>query len=264
MRPKAFLGSSSEAIKYANAVTTAIGDSFDITLWNASGAFTPSNFTLESLLRFTDEFDYGIFIMTADDMASIRKQKHSITRDNVIFEAGLFFGALGRANCFLLVSDDKKLHLPSDLQGLTYIPFREKRGQLPDSEARKRMAGPCRELQNLCKKRDGSGLNGRWQQTWFVENSEHYPKKNSSDAEVGVFGSRFRAEFDTQGFKYKLVARINEKRMITGVWCGPHESSYHGSCQLTVSPDSKSISGKWVGFRANNEVEAGQWKWSRR
>ena len=73
--------------------------------------FAPSNFTLESLLTFTEQFDYGIFVLAADDFVKMRGEKPRASRDNVIFEAGLFLGALGRTNCFLLVSKAKNFRL---------------------------------------------------------------------------------------------------------------------------------------------------------
>jgi hypothetical protein len=263
--PRAFIGSSNEGFRYARAIAAYLEPDFDITLWRTPGAFEPSGFTLESLIAFTERYDYGIFVLTADDIVKYRGKKYSVSRDNVIFEAGLFFGALGRKNCFLFVSGAKKFRLPSDFKGLTYIPFKEKRGRrVQDRHIRKLVEDPRSVIRNHCKKSDRWGLNGKWKQVWFVKKSEHYPEENPSDADVAVFGSRFRAEFDVKKEgRYKLIARIGENRMITGVWSGPNKHSYHGSCQLMISPDSTSISGRWVGFRANSQVESGRWEWSR-
>lgn len=264
MLPSAFLGSSREGLRYAQVIAESLKHQFDVTLWKKPGTFEPSNFTLESLLISAERFDYGIFVMTADDLARIRKKAVSVSRDNVIFEAGLFFGALGRTNCFLFVSRVKNLHLPTDLKGLTNIFFTERRGQrLQAKQLRKLMEGSCNELRDHHKRSDKWGLNGIWRQTWFVTKSANFPRKNASPAEVAIFGSRFRAKFDVKGNRYQLIARINENRTITGFGSGPNKHSYHGSCQLVVSPDSRSLSGKWVGFRADNRVESGRWEWSR-
>lgn len=262
MQPNVFIGSSQEALKYARAIEESLKKQCRVTVWEKKGVFAASNFTLESLLEFTEQFDYGIFVMTADDFVKKRRETSRAARDNVIFEAGLFLGALGRANCFLLVSRAKNFRMPSDLKGLTYIPFEEKRGRLSLKQALSLMETPCSLLRDRCRQSKAWALNGKWIQTWFVD-SENFPKENRSEAEVAVFGSRLRATWDVKESRYQLVARISDRRMITGFWRGPTLDSYHGSCQLAVAPDASSIKGKWVGFRSNNEVEAERWEFSR-
>ena len=265
MRPSVFIGSSGEALKYARVVEESLTNRCKVTVWEKQGAYPPSKFTLESLLSFTEQFDYGVFVMAADDFVKMRGEKSRASRDNVIFEAGLFLGALGRANCFLLVSEAKNFRLPSDLKGLTYIPFAQKPSQkFRWKQLSKLMEKPCSQLRECCRESDSWGLSGKWKQTWHVENSDNFPPKNSSEADVAIFGSRLRATFKVKGKRYQLIARINEKRMITGLWSGPTQDSYHGSCQLAVSPDATSIKGKWLGFRTNNEIEAGCWEFSRK
>jgi predicted nucleotide-binding protein len=47
-------------------------------------------------------------------------------RDNIIFEAGLFTGTLGRARTFLVYCRDAKIALPSDLAGVTAATYAER------------------------------------------------------------------------------------------------------------------------------------------
>lgn len=44
-------------------------------------------------------------------------------RDNVIFELGLFMGRLGKARAILMEQRGKDVKLPSDLTGITTIPY---------------------------------------------------------------------------------------------------------------------------------------------
>ena len=65
-------------------------------------------------------------------------------RDNVIFELGLFMGRLGRARAILMEPRAAKLKLPSDLAGLTTIPYRFEAGR----DAAPLIAPACNELRD--------------------------------------------------------------------------------------------------------------------
>jgi len=79
---------------------------------------------MESLVKTARSSDFAVLIATADDRTDVRGQSHSVARDNVIFEMGLFIGALGRERTFIVAARDGDLQLPSDLAGLTYVPYR--------------------------------------------------------------------------------------------------------------------------------------------
>ena len=79
---------------------------------------------MESLADAARHSDFAVLIATADDRTDIRGQSRSVARDNVIFELGLFIGALGRERAYMVVDRDDDLQLPSDLAGLTYLPYR--------------------------------------------------------------------------------------------------------------------------------------------
>ena len=116
---KIFVGSSSEALKLARAVQRTLRHSYEVRVW-AQGQFRPMEYTLEALLRALSEYDFAIFIFAPQDIIAIRDQKFSAVRDNVIFELGLFIGHIGKDRCFIMKPiDDKDLHLPTDLNGLT-------------------------------------------------------------------------------------------------------------------------------------------------
>ncbi len=48
-------------------------------------------------------------------------------RDNVLFELGLFMGALGREHTFIVHCHDEQLDLPSDLAGVAVERFGRRR-----------------------------------------------------------------------------------------------------------------------------------------
>lgn len=63
--------------------------------------------------------DFALFIFAPDDIATIRSRSEHIVRDNVIFEMGLFVGAIGKSRSFILKPRDIEMHLPTDLLGVT-------------------------------------------------------------------------------------------------------------------------------------------------
>jgi predicted nucleotide-binding protein len=68
---------------------------------------------------------FAVVLLTPDDVggAKIHKRTKPRARQNVILELGFFIGSLGRKNvCALYV---KGVELPSDLEGLIYIPLDE-------------------------------------------------------------------------------------------------------------------------------------------
>lgn len=126
-KPRLFVGSSKEGLEVARAVEDNLAHDAEVTLWTQS-VFEPSNYALEDLLRTLETSDFGAFVFTPDDVLKMRGKEHSVARDNVIFELGLFFGRLGRQRAFIISpSSARDLHLPSDLTGLTVIKYDDER-----------------------------------------------------------------------------------------------------------------------------------------
>lgn len=134
-KPKVFIGSSREAMNYANAVCSQLEYTCQVSPWYA-GVFKANDYTMEALERELAVNDFGVFVFAADDVAMIRQKPFFITRDNTIFEMGLFWGRLGRKRVFCIVPRDvpprddlidgttvTNFNLPSDLQGLTLMRY---------------------------------------------------------------------------------------------------------------------------------------------
>jgi len=85
-------------------------------IWH-QGVFGLSRGTLESLVGQVHKFKYAILVLTPDDLLVKRGEATPAARDNVLFELGLFMGALGREQTFIVC--DRSLSLPSDLAGIT-------------------------------------------------------------------------------------------------------------------------------------------------
>ena len=120
-----FIGSSSEAAGYMVEIA-AILEQFETKplMWNAPGKniFVPGTNTIDALIEITERVQAAIFIFNADDVtwnSESAIMPLSSVRDNVLFEYGLFMGALGKKNiCFVCKGKPK---LATDLNGITYI-----------------------------------------------------------------------------------------------------------------------------------------------
>jgi hypothetical protein len=122
MKPKVFIGSSSEGLEIAYALQSNLENDGEITVWTQD-VFRPSEFVLESLLKQLDTADVGIFVFSPDDTVVIRGGEHPAVRDNVILEVGLYVGRLGRDRCFIVLPRGSNPRLPSDLLGVTILNF---------------------------------------------------------------------------------------------------------------------------------------------
>jgi prolyl-tRNA editing enzyme YbaK/EbsC (Cys-tRNA(Pro) deacylase) len=122
---KIFVGSSNEAIQYSLEVRALI-EKYEMVPVSWQEIFKPGDFTLDALLRITEEVDAAILIASPDDETWYRMHKRMEPRDNILFELGLFIAELGRyRTCILRITgkDKEPATLPTDLLGVTYINY---------------------------------------------------------------------------------------------------------------------------------------------
>lgn len=128
MRRRLFIGSSGEQVHICEMIKSHLdakcSDWLDVAIWKGSGVFELNQGTLGVLVQAAREFDYGVFVAAPDDCLFKRGHKMKVTRDNVLFEAGLFMGSLGLNRTFILASS--KVSLPSDFNGATVIMYNGK------------------------------------------------------------------------------------------------------------------------------------------
>lgn len=127
-RVRLFIISSVEALPIARAIQNAFEhDPFQVVIWT-DGVFKVANYTLQSLEDEVDKSDFTIAVAHADDLTTVRGSDWPTPRDNVIFELGLFMGRLGRARAILMEPREENVKLPSDLAGITTIPYHFEKG----------------------------------------------------------------------------------------------------------------------------------------
>jgi len=141
---RVFIISSAEALPMARIVQSAFQyDPFTTVVWT-DGVFKVANYTLQSLEDEVDNSDFAVAIAHADDFTACRGKNWPSPRDNVIFELGLFMGRLGRSRAILMEPREEKVKLPSDLAGVTTIPYRFEKGL----DAAALMAPACNQLRD--------------------------------------------------------------------------------------------------------------------
>jgi Predicted nucleotide-binding protein containing TIR-like domain len=121
IKPRIFLGSSGKQAKLLQAITRGLKDIADVEPWTTT--FNPGRSTLDRLVELSQEVDFAAFVFAQDDWTTTDASQsgQASPRDNVVFEAGLFGGALGIRRTFILHANDSKL--PSDLLGLTSVRY---------------------------------------------------------------------------------------------------------------------------------------------
>lgn len=128
MKRKIFIGSSAEGIKIANQVKDQInielGDWIECETWGDGKVFSLNGGTLESLVKASRKYDYGIMLASKDDVLIKRMKIFNVMRDNVLFEMGLFLGSLGLQRAFLITHD--RTSLSSDFNGVTVVKYNDK------------------------------------------------------------------------------------------------------------------------------------------
>ena len=127
-KPRIFLGSSGKQEKLLQALTRGLEGVAHVDPWTTS--FNPGTTTLERLLELVHEVDFAAFVFARDDWTTTSPSasprtgsRQASPRDNVVFEAGLFGGALGMRRTFIIHANGSKL--PSDLLGLTCVRYGE-------------------------------------------------------------------------------------------------------------------------------------------
>lgn len=129
--PILFVGSTVEDLSIAEAIQQRLEHYVEVEIWT-EGGFVPTGSVLGSLLSTSRRADFALFIATAPDVIATRGESFNVMRDNVLFELGIFFGALGQERVFMLTDRAENLTVPSDLIGLAPVTM-DRRKQNPQS-----------------------------------------------------------------------------------------------------------------------------------
>jgi len=118
-KPAVLIASATEQLELTSALQSLLIDSCNPTPWKQ--VFRPTRTAIESLESALLDYDFAVFFIDPNDILSSRGDTFVVTRDNVIFELGMFIGNLGRKRCFMISPINEKHKLPSDLSGVTVL-----------------------------------------------------------------------------------------------------------------------------------------------
>jgi hypothetical protein len=150
MTPKVFIGSSSEARDVACAIQSNLECETEPTVWDQN-VFELSRSTLDNLTQALHSFDFGVFVLSAEDVLTLRGKAYTVARDNVLFELGLFIGNLGSEHAFFIVPQtDFPFRIPTDLAGITYATYNANRA---DNNLQAALGPACNKILAAIRKR---------------------------------------------------------------------------------------------------------------
>ena len=117
-----FIGSSTEAIKYAEIVEETIDRHPLFTAQPWWKVFRSGSALYDQIISLVSQIDFAIFLTTPDDNTISRDKDLPVSRANVLLEYGIFTGHLGPENAL-------RLHIgktsdPSDLHGVINVTAR--------------------------------------------------------------------------------------------------------------------------------------------
>lgn len=189
-----FIVSSQEGLPVAKAVKAQFTDEAEVDIWTED-IFAAGRSFLRTLLDRASFYDFAIAVFSADDEARIRDRTVLVTRDNVIFEFGLFLGRLGPDRAFLLA--DRDVTLFSDWSGIKVPKY------TLGSDLAQAVEPACRLM------RSGMGTARR---------ESHYSMLPSTALAMGYFHNFLRPVYDAfaSGEKMTISARDSRGRLKKG------------------------------------------------
>jgi hypothetical protein len=151
-KSRLFIACSGRTLEIAKQLRARLNPDYcDCELWNEVSENQVGRSILAMLREATKEFDFALIILAKDDVMVSEAGDKLKARDNCVFEAGLFMGAIGEDRCFLLSSVSER-DLPSDLGGIIYLPFSEP-ADLEDQDAcRKAILSASTRVETLVRK----------------------------------------------------------------------------------------------------------------
>jgi hypothetical protein len=264
-KPKLFIGSSKASIAVARLVANRLESdgSADVTVWD-EGVFSLNKGFLEKLLVLLSEFDFAVLIWGPDDFTESKGESMASPRDNVIFECGLFMGAVGKERVFIISDHSVSLKIPSDLEGITLATYNGSRIGDDDAEAAVRLA--CDQITRELQKPRFPTIVGEWVSRYpLAEEPSHAEVIEDVEIKAARGGISIASKQNAAGDFYIAYGRIVFQNQIMGEWHAKLGSGDgRGVFLLTMNPRGNVMYGYNTAPNENNAVVYTTWVLSKK
>lgn len=260
LRPKVFIGSSKQNLRIATVLGEGLEEeaAVEVTIWD-EGFFSLNRGILENLLDQLDQFDFAVLVLAPDDMTISKDQLSPSTRDNVLFECGLFMGRLGRDRVFIVYDESIDLKIPSDLAGVTLAPYDGNRASGPTPSVAVRKA--VRLIGDEIKRPSLTHIVGEWRSKYRLTAEANHPL---AEEDVEVSSNKgavcITNKNNSQDDYYVARGNLEEQRFLVGKWRAVAPSgSTKGVFLLTVNPRGTVMYGYATGLDERSGTIYGTW-----
>lgn len=146
---KVFIGSSTQALGIAYIIKKILKDlGADVTVWDDKSVFTPGDNLIDALQKKAHQFDGGVFVLNSDDQITVsnRNNPKYVPRDNVLIEAGMFIGVLGKKSVALCTVPGT--HETSDFKGIIKVEYNTRNFEKIETDLKKWLDENVKERHN--------------------------------------------------------------------------------------------------------------------
>lgn len=257
--PTLFIGSSTEGLSVAEAIRDSLNKTQCVSadIWNATFAY--GNSFLDDLLRSCEKYDLAAIVFTPDEKVTSRGKQMLSPRDNLLFEAGLFMGTIGRKRTFIIC--DRNVKKPTDLAGISLLLYNHAEAKVDPAAAVKQV---CKQMESAVDELNFRHLTGIWHSRYRYPYSDKHPLVDE-DVEVSASRDGLKIVSDTNAFQDPYVAL--GRRMMNHHFVGHWESldeegkgiGTGGAFVLTMHPKRQILYGFYAAPDAHGGVTHGSW-----
>jgi GGDEF domain-containing protein len=260
LKPKVFIGSSSQSLPIATALGQQLKKQagVEVRLWNES-FFNLNRGILEDLLNQLEEFDFAVLVLAPDDVTIVNDQLSFSTRDNVLFELGLFMGRLGRDRVFVACDNRIDLRTPSDLLGVTLALYDG--SLIGESTPTQVIREASHRIAEEIKKPILDHIVGEWRSKYRLTAEPNHPlAEEDVDVTANKAGLCITNKNNSQNDYYIARANLTEQGLFLGKWRAiATKGSTNGVFLLTADPRGKVMYGYATGLDERSGTIYGTW-----
>jgi hypothetical protein len=262
-----FVASSTPNVKVARTFARVLQNrGFRARVWD-EWVFWPNESTFDGLLRISTEYNFAVIIWGPSDITTTGGKSISSPRDNVIFEAGLFLGVLGRHRVFIAEDKTAATKIPSDYAGITRVTYE---GSLIQHDSDSAVRSACDQIQHNIDAphipANLSVLAGEWKSRYAAGPDKHHREViDNVVIRVEPDGISFVSDSMHGLVPYSGQGKVYRKDQIIGRWNHPtNRSMAEGFFMLTVSPVADVMYGYSTSQDENGAIIYGTWAFAKK